>query len=312
MGTETPPPAPLPETTHPYAVRVSLQLGSNVELDLSEDEIRLPFANDSSIRIVKEAANPREEAVFIKRISVDLEAFSSACEAERAGKILAVSILWVAASKRVTMAFEKWTGDYPFAVQDRTRSSGFSVRAEGRGFSTVKPEEFSTIAGEAFKLGKDFGPHVLASMEFYASARMESTERARFIGLMTALEALSVQRDYGDELAGVLEELATQLESSPVLAGTDKATLRTSLSGRLKQLRQESVRQAIKRTVMDYVGDRETVRFIDEAYGVRSKILHEGMRAPELYALTHRVEDVMRQIYSAMLDLPLDRPIQPI
>lgn len=312
MSTEPAPLIPLPETTHPYAVRVSLQLGSNVELDLNEDEIRLPFAQTSTIRIAKELANPREQAVFIKRITIDLEAFSSACEAERAGKILVVSILWVAASKRVTIAFEKWTGDYPFAVRDRTRPPGFSIRAEGRAHSTVRPDEFSRIAGGAFELGRDFGPHVLTSMEFYASARMESSERARFIGLMTALEALSVQRDYEDEVGGVLEELATQLEASPIFAGTDKAALRASLLGRLKQLRQESVRQAIKRTVVDYLGDRETARFIDEAYGVRSKILHEGMRAPELYALTHRVEDVMRRIYSAMLSLPLDRPTQPI
>jgi hypothetical protein len=38
MGTENPSPVPLPEITHPYAIRVSLQFGSNVELDLSEDE----------------------------------------------------------------------------------------------------------------------------------------------------------------------------------------------------------------------------------------------------------------------------------
>ena len=233
------------------------------------------------------------------------------------------AVLWVAASKRVTIAFEKWTGDYPFAVRDRTRSDGVSgraegravftvkPRAEGRAVFTVKPEEFSTVAGEAYRLGKDVGPHVLTSMEFYAASRMESTERARFIGLMTALEALSVQRDYGDEIAEVLANLATQLEGSPSLAGDDRALLRSSLSSRLKQLRQESVRQAILRTTKEFISDRKTIRFIDEAYGVRSKILHEGMRAPELHVLTHRVEDIMRQIYSAMLGLPLDRPVDP-
>jgi len=128
---------------------------------------------------------------------------------------------------------------------------------------------------------------------------------------MTALEALSLQRDYGEELAGILADLASQLEASPLLAGADKATLRSSLSSRMKQLRQESVRQAIIRTVKDYVDDCDVTRFIDEAYGVRSKILHEGVKAPELHALTHQVEDVMRQIYSAMLGLPLDRPTQP-
>src|SRR5260221_10048078 len=137
-------------------------------------------------------------------------------------------------------------------------------------------------------------------MEFYASARSESTERACFIGLMTALEALSVQRDYGDEIAALLADLSTELEGLPLLAGEEKASLRSSLSSRLRQLRQESVRQAIIRTVKDHINDPDTIRFVDEAYGVRSKILHEGLRAPELHIFTQRLEEIMRQLYSAM------------
>jgi hypothetical protein len=304
-------PVPLPESTHPYAVRVSLVLGTNVELNMTEDEVCLPFTDDYTIRIVKEHANPREQAASLKRVTVDLEAFPSACEAERAGKLLTASVLWVAASKRVTIAFERRTGDFPFAVRDRTQSTGSSLRAEGRVHFNIMPEEFSSAAGGAYKLGIDVAPHVLTSMEFYASARMESTERARFIGLMTALEALSEQRDYGDEVARLLGELASRLEESPLLAGEGKAALRSSLSSRLKQLRQESVRQAIVRIVREHGGEQGTVRFVDEAYGVRSKILHEGFRASELHTLTDRLEDVMRQIYSAVLGLPLDRPVYP-
>ena len=95
MTTQIRTPASLPENTHPYVVHVSLALGSNVEIDLSDEEIRLPFAGDYTIRIVKEQANAREQANFIKRISVHLEAFSSACEAERAGKWFVLSLLWV-------------------------------------------------------------------------------------------------------------------------------------------------------------------------------------------------------------------------
>jgi len=286
-------------------------LGSNVELDLSEDEVRLPFAGDYTIRIRKKRTNSREQAIFLKRIAVQLEAFSSASEAERAGRRLVMSVLWVAVSKRVSIALGKWTGDHPFAVRDRTQSAGISFGAEGRVFLPLKIDEFSSVAGDAYRLGKDVAPHVLTSMEFYASAGMESTERARFIGLMTALEALSVQRDYVDHIGEILDDLACQLERSPLLAGEGNASLRTSLSSRLKQLRQESVRQAILRTVKEQIDERETIRFIDEAYGVRSKILHEGLRAPELHAYTRRVEDIMRQIYSAMLGQPLDRPVHP-
>lgn len=312
MTTDHPAPAPLPESSHPYAVRVSLRLGSNVELGLTEDEVLLPFADDYTLRVVQEHVNPREQVIFLKRITVHLEAFSSACEAERAGKLLAIAVLWVAASKRVTIDFERRTGDFPFAIRDRTQSSGISMRAEGRVHANVSPEEFSSIAGEAFKLGRDFPQHVLTSMEFYASARMESTERARFIGLMTSLEALSVQHDHGDEVAGLLGNLASQLEGSSLLAGDEKASLRNSLSSGLRQLRRESVRQAIIRTVTEHIGERDTLRFIDEAYKIRSKILHEGIRTPDLHTLTHRLEDVMRQIYSAMLGLPLNRPVHPL
>jgi len=309
MTTDQADPTPLPESTHPYAVRVSLVFGSNADLEMSENEMRFRFAGDYTIRVVKELANPREQANALKRLSVHLEAFPSASEAERAGKLLAVSLLWLAASKRVTLAFEKWTGDFPFAIRDRTQSPGLTVRAEGRVSFNIRPDELQAIAEEAFRTGLDVTPALMASMEFYASARMETTERAKFIGLITALEALSVQCDYGDDIGNILAELAKQLEASPLLAGEANASLRCSLSSRLRQLRQESVRQAIIRTVRQHINDRDTIKFVDEAYGVRSKILHEGMRAPELYALTHRLEDVMRQIYSSLFGLSLSRPV---
>ncbi len=142
------------------------------------------------------------------------------CEAEQAGKMLALSLLWVAASKQVTLTFERWTGNFPFSVRDRTKSAGMEMRAEGHPFREVKPEEFHAIAEKAFKLHVDVPPFLLTSMEFFAAARLEITERARFISLMTALEALSVQQDYGDEVSSLLTELSRQIESSPLLLPT--------------------------------------------------------------------------------------------
>jgi len=308
MSKEINPPPSLPEDSHPYSVNVSLRLGSDVELDLPDSDVRLPFTEDTTLRIVKKDANHQEQALSITRMAVLLEAFPSACEAERAGKLLILSILWVAASKRVTVEFEKRTGAYPFAVLDRTRSEGPSMRGSGRTFHVMKPEEFSSIAGEAFELGKEAGPQIITSMEFYASANMEYTERSRFIGLMTALEALAVQCDYGDEVALVLKDLALQLETCPSLEGDDKKVLRSSLAGRIRNLREESVRQAILRVVKQYIDDEDTVGFIDKAYGVRSKILHEGLQATQLHQMTYRLEDTMRQIYSTILGQRLSRP----
>ena len=123
---------PPPVSTHPYAVRISLLLGNNVELDAAEDDVRLPFSQDAVLRIAKEARNPREEALSLTRVTVDLEAFSTAADAEQAGKLLVLSLLWMSASEKVTIAFRTRTGAFPFAVRDRTRGGGISAEAEGR------------------------------------------------------------------------------------------------------------------------------------------------------------------------------------
>jgi hypothetical protein len=299
-------PEPLPERTHPYSVWMQLVLGSNIELLLDGDDVRLPFAGSYTLRIVRERTPAREEASDQTRIAVHLDAFASASEAERAGRLLTTSFLWFAAFKRVTIGFRKRTGDYLFAIRDRTQSSGITMEGEGRAFYKVAPDELASVAEQAFKAEIDVSQSVLISMEFFAAARLESTQRARFVSLMTALEALAEQADYGDELGSVLFEIATQIESHPSLQGPEMKSLRASLSGRVSQLRTESVRQAILRTVRQHVDDKGAVRFVDEAYGIRSKMLHEGHHVAELPALCNGIETVLVQVYSSILQLPLN------
>ncbi len=51
MNAEQSDPQLLPESSYPYAVRVSLTLGSNVELLMKDPEVRFSFAEDHVIRI---------------------------------------------------------------------------------------------------------------------------------------------------------------------------------------------------------------------------------------------------------------------
>lgn len=305
-------PVHLPESTHPYAVCVSLVLGSNVELNLSDEDVPLRFADNYTLKVVKEITSPKEETNGLQRVSVHLEAFPTDSEAEQAGELLVLSILWVAASRGVTIAFEKWTGKFPFSIRNRTQSIGVvginSFRGDASSHQPISLKDFSSIAEEAYKQRNDLPTHVLASMEFYASARMESTERSRFIMLITALEALSKQNNYGGEVEDLLGKLASKLENSPALAGEGKASLKDSLSGRLKDLNRESVRQAIVRTLKENdLG--ENIKFIEKAYGIRSKILHTGHREAELHDFTDRLDKIMRQLYSAVLGLEPERPV---
>jgi hypothetical protein len=308
--TQTPEkPTPPPEDTHPYGVRIALVLGSNVDLELHRLDTLLPFGVAGVITIRQSHTNPREQANKLQRVSVQLEGFRTAGEAEAAGQRLSLAVLWSGVSKGFTLTFERWAGAFPFVVYDRTQGGGISVRAEGRVFQRIAADEFQRLALEAYEKGIAYDPSVVVSMELFTSARLEMSERARFITLVTALEALSVQVDYGDDVATALEEAVKVLVASKELEGEEKDGLRASLSGRLRQLRQESVRQAINRVVRDHLKDREAVRFVDDAYGVRSKMLHEGLRVANLHELTTGLEAVLRRLYSAIVGLPLARPV---
>jgi hypothetical protein len=298
----------MPETpssdTHPYGLRADLLLGSNIELSMPEIEVSHGLG-EFTLRLCAANTNAREQANNLKRVTATLEAFSSPSEAERVGRWFAASLLWVAVSKRVTLTFERWYGDEPVALFERDRSPGFSVRAEGRAFWPVSTDEFCSLAEQLFRSQPEVSTDLLVSMQFYAAARLEVTQIARFVTLMTALEALSVQRDYGDQVAAVLDSLALELDAHESLAGDAQTSLRQSLMGRMRQLRQESVRQAILRTVKTYSEGGEVVRFIDEAYGVRSKILHEGARVANLDDLIQRTESIIRSLYSRRLRVGL-------
>lgn len=298
-------PKPPPEATHPYSVRMALLLGSNLNLLLDDDELSITFARDYVLRFVAARTPPREEANRQRRLGIHLDAFSSAAEAERAGKLLTLSVLWFAAYKAVTIGFRRRTGDYPFAVRDRTVPPGITMQAEGYASYQLAPEELAAIAEQAFIAGVDPPQNLLISMEFFAAARLESTDRARFISLMTALEASSTQQDYGEPIVTVLDQLARDLQAHPMLIGIDSDRVRSSLAGRVRQLRHESVRQAILRTVRTSIDSEEEARFVDDAYGIRSKMLHEGHLSHGLHAKSNRLEGILRQMYSAQLGLSL-------
>jgi hypothetical protein len=155
------------------------------------------------------------------------------------------------------------------------------------------------------------------SMELYASAHFDISDRSRFVTLMTALEALSEQRPLGQNAAQALDEVAACLETSPSLSDdpgltselrTSRRALRESLRGRIRELKRESVRQAILRTVREYVSEEDLVAFVDQAYGKRSKILHTGLDIAELSEVTSRLESVLRRIYSSILEIQLEQP----
>ncbi|NMG77720.1 hypothetical protein [Aromatoleum diolicum] len=138
---------------------------------------------------------------------------------------------------------------------------------------------------------------VLLSMELLAASTLESNDRARFVMAVSALEPLAQQAPLGDEVDRFVERALADLRADGALP----LHLRASLEGRLRQLRTESVRQALSRLCAKWFpGDRTARDTIDHVYALRSEILHEG-RVSDLDTLlgveTLKVRQYLRRIY---------------
>lgn len=297
-----------PISAYPYSIRMILRLGSDIEIDLETESISLQFAGNYSAKLTKLHTTPKEKELRIKRYMLNLDAFKTASEAEKVGVSFAWSILWVAVSKRVSIAVEKWSGASPFTVHDRSLTSGLEARSEGYVYYPITPQAFLQVAENGFSRKKELPPGMLTSIQFYAAARMESTYLARFVALMTALECIAEQRIYDDEITGLVNSITETISKDPIFLNPSKLQIRDSLINRLRELKRESIRQAILRVVRDSLGDIEIVRWVDETYNLRSKLLHEGNAISDLSERVTKLEEILRQIYSSMLNISLSQP----
>lgn len=78
-----------------------------------------------------------------------------------------------------------------------------------------------------------------------------------------------------------------------------------SLNGRLLQLRQESIRQALRRLTREVLPDQPGAsKIVDDAYALRSQIIHSGKPADldlDLESEAREISKIIRNIYSSIL-----------
>jgi hypothetical protein len=150
-------------------------------------------------------------------------------------------------------------------------------------------------------------------MELFAAARLEITERARFVSLVSSFEPLALPKDYPKGVSEMVKAFRNHLSdfSLPELSPQEASQIKKSLDGRLRALQKESIRQALLRTVRQLLpNDEEAVEVVDTAYDLRSKILHEGVTDPYIGTKTHAVESVLRRMFSARIGKPLKTPVR--
>lgn len=237
-----------------------------------------------------------------KRYQIEVNAFPTASEAEDAGMRTAQALLLTAVSLNFGLRLNYHSHEPP-TIFDRTVSSGFGFWGEG--FASWPQEVVLDELANALAVPlRD--RRLLLSMELFVAAALESNDRARFVMAVSALEPLAAQESLGPDVAAVVDDLIARLAAASTTIATD---LRNSLEGRLRQLKRESVRQALKRLCAQWLpGEAAAWAQLDRAYALRSEMLHEG-RPQDLDILlseeTTKVSNLLRRIYQQAYGYPL-------
>ena len=239
-----------------------------------------------------------------KKYLVTLEGLPTAASAEASGRRLVQALLWMAVSVDAPLRLEYLSYE-PASVFERNRSSGATCEAYGEvGYA---PNVVLGELQEAYALLKEPDEKLLLSMEIFCAARLESSQRAVFLALVSALEPLAQEAPLGEAVNQFVAECANLLRASANIP----PDLRASLEGRLNQLRQESIRQALKRLAREALPNQpEAPAAVDEAYALRSQLIHSGVPTDldiDLERESRSISAIIRDIYANPLNRSLAR-----
>ena len=266
------------------------------------EEVGVPLATGAVITLAPARKAPWDGG---RKYSLTLEGFATAAAAEAAGRRLVQAVLWMAVSSDAPVRLEYQSYE-PFSVFERTRSDGSSCEICCEQF--FPPNKiFGEIQGAYAEMAEP-DPALLLSMEVFSGARLEASDQARLLAIVSALEPLAEQRPLGADTDRFVEACLAKLKEASGLT----SSARSSLEGRVSQLRRESIRQALRRVVQDALPARpEAVGVIEDAYALRSQIVHSGRPADldvDLERESQRVSSIIREIYSSRLGRDLLRP----
>lgn len=228
-----------------------------------------------------------------KKFQVSFDGFDTATKAEAEGQRFAQAMLLVAISLNFGLRL-MYSGRVPAVAYERFRSCGVSVWGEG-----VAGWQASTVLDElllAYALAP-MDAKLTLSMELYCAALLEMNEHGRFVSAVSALEPLVKQECLGSEVSSFVEVMLTNFKD---VANID-ASVRESLQGRIRQLRHESIRQALFRLSNTwFLGRDDLRRQIDDAYRCRSELLHNGSFSDsdtDISLMTGNIMRILRMIF---------------
>lgn len=150
----------------------------------------------------------------------------------------------------------------------------------GAGTVTALSGEPSSRFTEAFArahaLNAELSAKQSLAFDLYFMSHFETSDQARFITLITAVESLIRRKKQSKQIREHIKSLIDLTEKSTL--DSDESEY---LCKRLSELKSESINQACQRFSAEYLGDRQyngmrASEFFRECYKIRSQLVHNG------------------------------------
>jgi hypothetical protein len=279
----------------PYGAKLTLLLEKHTHFPI-KGECALLVSPKIILRIAH--AKEHDELENQNKWDIFVEGFPTAGEAEQAGLKVALGFLWSAISGSYGARLIYHT-PLPCTVYNRNNSRGLHFSGHATSSFIKGINGVVDPVNQVVSLTAPVDQKLLLASELFASARLETTERAKFIGLVSSLEPLTHRKNYDSEvLRSLIKDFTIKIKKSNF-----EEDMQNSLCGRIDQLNFESILSSIRRLIEETLPeDLEAIQKVQEAYSLRSKILHEGSTDADLDLKSNEIQDVIRRIIEAKIN----------
>lgn len=309
----------------PYRFRLRFCLPTDTNIEIEEPVVDIPASllagGPYVLKSVGEKPIRESHALIINSLD-----FTTESAALAAGEAARAALLYTAAKLRFGVDIGRNTpiGVIGQALKDRFREEQRAeLRSDVHGLTVYDDtieRVFASFSASA-TVGKS-GPrflqvlaHVLErnlllaeketlALELFNSLHFESSVRARFLTLVTIVEALSDYTARPSKASTHVERLIAETNEAELEPGE-----RVSILGALKWMRFQSIGQKTRALVAAHLSqttfdDKRADKFFTDCYEIRSIITHYGKTPPEVVQLLPELERLVGELLYSIVEQP--------
>jgi hypothetical protein len=139
----------------------------------------------------------------------------------------------------------------------------------------ISPGDFEDAVAKSYALTKVLTKKQTLAAQLYNQSHFHSSDAARFLTLISAIEALAEQKRRPPAAMALVERMIEMSAAGGDLEESERQSLKVSLGN----LKRESIGSACRVLVTRHCGE-SAVKYFTRTYGIRGSLLHKGEPPP--------------------------------